>query len=64
MKTPDEIVICPACYGYGKMISMNADGLRNQPCVRCEGSGRVIQWVEDRPFKEDKKVVDDSQSFS
>lgn len=64
MKTPEEIIICPACYGNGIMISKNHDGFNNLECVRCEGSGRVVQWVEDRPFKEDKKVVDDSQSFS
>lgn len=58
MKTPEEIVVCPACYGYGIMISKNADGFNDEVCVRCEGSGRVLQWVEDKPFKVAMQTVD------
>lgn len=57
MKTPDEIVICPACYGNGIMISKNSDGFNNRLCERCKGSGRVIQWIEDKPFEENKQII-------
>jgi DnaJ-class molecular chaperone len=65
MKTPDQVVLCPGCYGYGQVTdkryvtvegSHGRESLEEEffrrTCTRCEGSGRVIQWTEDKPYKD------------
>lgn len=63
VKSPESIVLCPGCNGWGKVTDkryVEREGSHGRTsteaefyertCERCNGHGRVMQWVEDRPL--------------
>lgn len=57
MKNMNKIILCPACEGVGEAYGPNSlsrsnDSLSHIKCHDCEGSGRLIESSQLKPFQE------------
>ena len=37
--------VCPDCEGSGKQVDKETGTLTNEPCLRCDGTGTIVEGI-------------------